>query len=151
MSATSPSLQTRPQLRQRRKQALVLQPVRRQAARLPPLQATTTPLHRPAPPRDPSGGALDGNDQDAGNQECLGPHEDIGGRDSADVETPESLEAPPACPPWRLARWQMPQGEENPTNWAPDYEPNNTVPRGRLPLLSELPDSLDPSPMNIKN
>ena len=27
---------------------------------------------------------------------------------------------PRPAPSWRLARWQMPEGEENPTNWAPD-------------------------------
>ena len=44
----------------------------------------------------------------------------------------------------------MPQGED-PTNWAPDDKPYNTVPRGSLTPLSELPDSWDRSPKNSEN
>ena len=62
------------------------------------------------------------------------PPEHIGGRDSPDVEWLETLKspgAPRARPPCSLARWQMPEGD-NPTIWAPDHEPYNTVPRGSL-------------------
>ena len=63
---------------------------------------------------------------------------------------PEHLAEQRARPPWLPARWQLPAGD-NPTKWVPDLEPYDAVPRGSLPLLSELLRSWDPSPMNIDN
>ena len=86
-------------------------------------------------------------------QNVSAPHDHIGGSHNADVEWLEVLKrpaAPPARPPWRPARWQVPAGE-NPTNRVPDQEPYDTVPRGSLPLLGELPRSWDSSPMNTEN
>ena len=86
-------------------------------------------------------------------QNVWAPHDHIGGGDSPDVEGLETLEKPvppPARPPWRPARRQVPEGD-NPTNWAPDHEPYDTVPQGSLPLAAEPLDRWNLSPVNIQN
>ena len=67
------------------------------------------------------------------------------------LEVLEHPAAPAARPPWRAACWQLPTGEESPTNWVPERETQNTVPRGSLPRLRELPANCEMSPMNIDN
>ena len=94
---------------------------------------------------------LDGNDQDAGHRECLVPPRPQ--RRQGQPRCEDSGEPSGANNPlfWRPARWHMPEGEEDPTIWAPDHEPYDTGPRGRLPLFREVPDSSDLSSMNIEN
>ena len=36
-------------------------------------------------------------------------------------------------------------------NYAPNHEPHNTVPRGSLPLLGELPSTWDLNTMNVEH
>ena len=81
------------------------------------------------------------------------PRDHIGRGDSRYVEWLQTLEVPtpqPARPPFQLARWQVPAGG-NPTNYAPNHEPYDTVPQGSLPPPSELPSVWEPSPMNTEN
>ena len=54
------------------------------------------------------------------------------------------------APPRYLARWHVPAGG-NPTNYTPDHEPYDTVPRGGLPLAGELPSTWDLTTMNVEN
>ena len=86
-------------------------------------------------------------------QNISAPRDHIGGGESPDVEWLKTLEvptAPPARPPFRQVRWQVPAGN-NPSNHAPDHDPYDTAPRGSLPLPGELQITLDPSPTNIEN
>ena len=79
-------------------------------------------------------------------QNIWAPHNHIGGRESPDVEWLETLESPTpplACPLWRPARQQVPAGE-NPTNYAPDHQPYDTVPRGSLPPPWQATEHLGP-------
>ena len=81
------------------------------------------------------------------------PHNHIGGGESPDVEWLDRLESPtpPVVGPlWRPARQQVLAGETH-TNYAPDNQPYDTVPRGSLPLPGELPSTWDLTTMNVEN
>ena len=85
-------------------------------------------------------------------QNIWAPHHHIGGGDSQDVEWLVTLEnplPPPARPPWRPALWQVPAGK-NPTNNAPDHQPDNGMPRGSLPLPGNLLSTWDLTTMNVE-
>ena len=144
----SPGLSVRPQ---HRDYPLVLQPVRRQTARLFHPQATH-PLCTGAPPRETRVEDLSMlRIKMQGTEDVWAPQNHIGGRDSPDVEWLETLETPTpllAHRPWRPALSQVPE-QEKPTNSASDHEPYDTVPRGRVSLRSELADNWGLSAMNI--
>ena len=142
-----------PWLRQRRDEALALQPG--------VVKQHTCPLCRPRHPVCTSPTPRGTQDEDISmvTVHMLATHNvwasnhDIGGRYSRDVKRLEVLEhppTPPASPPLHPARWQTPAGE-NPTNWVPEHEPYDTVPPSSLPLLSELLRSWGPSPITIEN
>ena len=80
-------------------------------------------------------------------------NDDIGGGDSPDVQWLGTLEVPtppPARPPFRPARWQVPAGE-NPTNYVQNHEPYDRVLPGSLPLPGEVPSTCDLTTMNVEN
>ena len=103
------------------------------------------PLHTGPPPRETQDKDLTlATISMLATQIIWAPHDHIGGADSLDVEWLRMLEVPtppPAGPPFRQARWQVPAGD-NPTNHAPDQESFYTVPRGSLtpppPRAAEL-------------
>ena len=100
---------TRPRLRRHREAALVLQLLRHQSAPVSHLQVTAPPTHRPAPPRDPGGGPLHGNNQDAGLPECLAPRQphrrrgEPGCRVTGDAGKRNRTTGPPSLAPGALA------------------------------------------------
>ena len=66
-----------------------------------------------------------------------------------DVLGEEDPAAPPARPSWGAQTWALPDGEEDPTIWVPDYEHYSGMPQGGLRLVGNLPDSWGPvGPMN---
>ena len=69
-----------------------------------------------------------------------------------DVLGEEDPAVPPPRPPWRAPTWALPDGEEDPTMWVPDYEHYSGVPRGSLTPVGNPSDSWGPvGPMNRDN
>ena len=71
---------------------------------------------------------------------------DVDGGDSPDVTWldvcgEEDPAAPPPRAPWCAPMLTLPDGEEDPTIWAPDHEHYGGVPPGSLPPVGNLQDS----------
>ena len=69
-----------------------------------------------------------------------------------DVRTYQDPATPPPRPPWCPPTWALPDPGADPTIFVPDHEHYDTAPRGSLPPIGNLPDSLGyVTPTNLNN
>ena len=71
-----------------------------------------------------------------------GAREDSPDVEWLDVLTDEDPATSPPRPPWRAPAWALPDPDADPTVHVPDHKDYNGAPRGSLPPIGNLPDSL---------
>ena len=127
--------------------------MRSTAAPVSHLQATAPPVHRTTPQGNPRRRPHAGHDQAAGHPEHLDPprpHWRRGQRRCRVAGEAGGQDATTNPAPLPLPQWEVPAGK-NPTHYAPDHEPYDTVPRGSPTLCGEQASTWHLTTMNLAN